>query len=263
MGSGVVIGGIALAVIFVAASSMAWAFVRDRARRKNRGVLTRWPIPQVPVQEIDPVFAPGPLGPSIETEALLIAGVDLIRVVGSTSDTEAWILAVLSKRARLMFEFGTASGRTAYLWARNSPADARVVTLTLKPEHVREYQRQSGDADFDVRNALQESAFTTFYYTGTPVESKVIQLYGDSKTLDETPWAGQCDLVFIDGSHARSYVESDSRKALRLVRSGGLVLWHDYRGPRLPGVFAALNMLAKELPLKLIAGTSLVVYRAP
>ena len=260
---GVIIGGIALALILVGALSMAWAYVRDRARRKNRGVFSRWPIPEIPVRELDPVFEPGPLGPRLESEAVLIAGTDLLRVVGSTSDVEAWILAALSKRATLMFEFGTASGRTAYLWARNSPDNARVVTLTLRAGDIPTYKRAEGDAEFDVRNALEESRFETYYYSGTPVEPKITQLYGDSKEFDESPWAGQCDLVFVDGSHALSYVQSDSRKALRLVKPGGIVIWHDYRGPRLPGVFQGLNALARELPLRHVAGTSLVVYRAP
>jgi hypothetical protein len=65
------------------------------------------------------------------------------------------------------------------------------------------------------------------------------------------------DLVFVDGSHARSYVESDSRKALRMVRPGGIVFWHDYSGPRrTPGVFASLNALAREMPLVHIGGTT-------
>lgn len=259
----VIVGAIALALVFVAALSMAWAYLRDRARRKNRGILRPWPIPQIDVGELDEVFRRGPLGPTLDTEVSMIAGVDLVRVPGSTSDVEAWILAVLSKRARLMFEFGTAVGRTAYLWARNSPPDAKVITLTLRAEDADVYQRDARDAESDVRNALSEASPAVFYYSGTAVQSKISQLYGDSKTFDESPWAGQCDLVFVDGSHALSYVESDSRKALRLVRPGGLVLWHDYRGPRLPGVFRALNALARELPLRAVAGTSLVAYRRP
>lgn len=250
---------IVLALILIATLAMSWAYLRDRARRKGRNVLTRWPIRQIPVQELDPVFRPGPLGPTPDAEATIVSGA----VVGGTSEIEAWILAVLSKRARLMFEFGTATGRTAYLWARNSPPDATVVTLTLRGEDVGEYQRAPGDSDSDVRRALAESIFSTFYYSGTPVESKVVQLFGDSKTFDESPWAARCDLVFVDGSHARSYVESDSRKALRLVRPGGLILWHDYRGARVPGVYQALNALARELPLRHVAGTSLVAYRCP
>jgi predicted O-methyltransferase YrrM len=240
-----------------------WAYFRDRARRKQQTVFSNWPIRRVTVQELDPIFRPGTLGPTLETEVHLIAGVELLPIVGGTSDLEAWILAVLSKRARLMFEFGTATGRTAYIWARNSLPDANVVTLTLRPNERSAYAREAGDAASDVRTALEESRFSTFYYSNTPAASKVVQLYGDSKRVDVRRWEGQCDLVFVDGSHARSYVASDSRQALRLVRPGGLVLWHDYRGPRIPGVYEALNELARELPLIHIAGTSLVAYRRP
>jgi hypothetical protein len=49
-----------------------------------------------------------------------------------------------------------------------------------------------------------------------------------------------------------------------MVQPGGLVLWHDYRGPRRAGgVFRALNELARERPLVRLEGTSLVAYRAP
>jgi predicted O-methyltransferase YrrM len=253
-----------LLLLVVALAMMpTWAYLRARAQRKQQNVFSKWPIQRVSVQEVDSVFRPGALGPTLDTEVQLIGGIELFPIVGGTSDLEAWILAVLSKGAHLMFEFGTATGRTAYLWARNSPADAKVVTLTLGPDEVASYHRQAGDADLDVQNALEESKFTSFYYSDTPVASKVVQLYGDSKTFDERPWEGQCDLVFVDGSHARSYVQSDSRKALRLARPGGLVLWHDYRGPEISGVYETLNELAREVPLVHIARTSLVAYRLP
>lgn len=240
------------------------SYLRRRAQRRQRNVFSRWPIRSVPLADIDPVFGAGDLGPTLDTEVRLVGGADLMNIVGATTDVEAWILAVLSKRARTMFEFGTATGRTTYLWAVNSPPDATIITLTLAPDERARYQDAPGDADADRRAALDESRFTRFYYTDTPVAHKVRQLFGDSKSFDETPWADRCDLVFVDGSHARSYVESDSRKALRLVRPGGLVLWHDYRGARaVPGVYQALNELARNQPLRHVRGTSLVVYRKP
>lgn len=240
------------------------SYLRRKAERKQRNVFSRWPIESVDIAAIDDAFAPGPFGPDVSTEVRYLGGADLVTIVGATSDVEAWILAVLAKRARLMFEFGTATGRTAYLWALNSPDDATIVTLTLGPDDVASYQDSSTDAERDRRFALQESQFTSFYYTNTPVAAKVRQYFGDSKAFDEGEWAGKCDLVFVDGSHARSYVESDTQKALRLVRPGGLVLWHDYRGPRaVPGVYEALNALAKSLPLRHVRGTSFVAYRKP
>ena len=240
------------------------SYLRQRARRRQRNVFSRWPIRTVALSEVDDVFATGPLGPSLETEVRFLGGADLLHVVGATTDAEAWVLAVLSRTAMCMFEFGTATGRTAYLWAANSPPGAEVITLTLRPDDLASYRDDARDAEKDRRNAVAESLFTRFYYSGTPVEPKIRQLYGDSKAFDESAWVGKCDLVFVDGSHARSYVESDSRKALHMVRPGGLVLWHDYRGPRaVPGVYQALNALAQEIELVHIARTSLVVHRRP
>ena len=95
-------------------------------------------------------------------------------------------------------------------------------------------------------------------------EAKIEQLYGDSKSFDASPYAERCDLVFVDGSHAYTYVKNDSEKAFAILRPGGIVLWHDYHGPRrAPGVWRALNELSRDLDLVHIAGTSLVAYRKP
>ena len=238
--------------------------VRYKRDKRERGLGRPWHLPQVPVEALDPVFRPGPLGPTLETEVAFVGRFTIKGVTGGTTDFEAWILAVLSKRARLAFEFGTATGKTTYLMARNGPPDGRVVTLTLPPEGVSRYTFESGDDAVATRCALAESAHARFLYTGTCVESRITQLYGDSKDFDEGPYVGQCDLVFVDGSHAYSYVMSDSRKALRMVAPGGIILWHDYRGPRRCGdVYRALNELSREIDLVHVRGTWLVAYRHP
>ena len=257
----------ALAVIAVlalaAALGLGLAQLRHRAVRKQRNLFGEWPIRRVLPEVVDPVLRPGPFGPTRDTEVAFIGRGPYV-VDGGTSDAEAWILAVLAKRARTMFEFGTCTGKTAYLWARNSPPDARVITVTLAPDHLADYRQEATDDPTDVQFALKESSHTEFLYSGTSVAGKVEQLFADSKTLDVSPWAGQCDLVFVDGSHAYSYVVSDSAKALELVAPGGLVLWHDYAGPRhASGVFRALNELAQKIPLVRIEGTTLVAYRKP
>ena len=234
---------------------------RDRAHRKQRNMFGPWPIPQVSLADVDPIFAPGEFGPSLDTEVAFL-GRGALEVPGGTSDAEAWVLAVLAKRARTLFEFGTCTGKTAYLWAVNSAPDARVVTLTLPPQGRTSYARTQEDSAHDTDAALRESEFERFVYTGTKAEPKIEQLFADSKAFDPGPWRTQCDVVFVDGSHAYSYVKSDSEKAIELVKPGGLVLWHDYLGPKhSPGVYRALNELAQRLPLKRIAGTSFVVWR--
>lgn len=217
-------------------------------------------IPSVDVADVHPIFASDDKGVHRETEVNMIGGT----VVGGTSPRESWILAALAKSARRMFEFGTCTGKTTYAWATNSPNDARITTLTLAPDHHDTYGDQAGDDSADVRHALAESAFDDFYYSGTPVEHKVEQLFGDSKQLPTDERAEQYDLIFIDGSHAYSYVQSDTNKALEMLAPGGIVLWHDYRGPRqTKGVYKSLNQLAEKMPLRRISDTSLVYYRKP
>lgn len=235
-----------------------------RARRAG-GAAAASRIRTVPLAAFDPVFAPHPeFGPSLACEVRFV-GRGATRVLGGASDAESWVLAVLAKGARRLFEFGTCTGKTAYLWAVNAPPDARVTTLTLPPDGAAAIALGREDEAYAAYAAVRESVCTEFLYTGTEAEAKITQLFGDSKAFDEAPYADACDLVFVDGSHAYSFVVSDTEKALRMVRPGGVVLWHDYHAdPALvPDVHRGLGELAERLPLVHLEGTTLVAYRRP
>ncbi len=247
----------------VAVVVMSAYIARTRGARKQRGLLRPWPIRKVALDAFDEGFRCGPFGPGLEAEVRFL-GRGNLPVTGGVGDVESWILAVLAKRSRRLFEFGTCTGKTTYLWAANAPADAVVTTLTLAPDQVSDYAPAAGDDAQAAAAAAAESTFDNFLYTGTPEAAKIEQLYGDSKAFDETAYAGRCDLVFIDGAHAYSYVKSDTEKALRMVRPGGLILWDDYHGPRrAPGVWRALNELNHTHDLMHLSGTTLVAYRRP
>jgi hypothetical protein len=254
-------GWIVAALLGIACVVLTVRVLADRAHRKQQGLFGAWPITRIRLHELDPVFTAGAFGPTVATEVAFI-GRGPMMVPGGTSDAEAWVLAVLAKGADCLFEFGTCTGKTAYLWGRNAPENSAIATITLAPSQQHEYVKGPNDTDEDTKFALNESAFDAFLYTGTPTANRVQQLYGDSKQFDETPFLGWADLVFVDGSHAQSYVESDSTKAMRIVKPGGLVLWHDYAGPgHAPGVFAALNALANTVPLRHVDGTTFVMWR--
>lgn len=251
------------AVLLLTSMVLAYRYQGERSRRKQQSGVARWPLPAISLDALDPVFEVGPLGPTLETEVHFV-GRGPIAVPGGTSDAEAWILAVLAKRSNTLFEFGTCTGKTAYLWSRNAAPGAKIVTLTLAPSQQHEYASAPGDSALDARFALDESVFDAFLYSGTAAEGAITQLYGDSKQFDEAPWYDWADVVFVDGSHARSYVESDSRKAMRMVKPGGLVLWHDYAGPKhAPGVFDALNELARTVTMHHVRGTTFAAWRRP
>ncbi len=220
----------------------------------------KWPIAKAAPEDIDSIFKSGDMGPTKETGILFVAN---YRVPGGISDFETWVMCNLAKNAEAIFEFGTCTGKTAWLLAANAP-QATITTLTLHPDDIWSYKVGSVDDAEAGREATEASRFSTFYYQGTDTEKRISQIFCDSKQLDDQPLARKFDLVFVDGSHTRSYVESDSKKALRMVKPGGLVLWHDYRGPRRDkDVFHVLNRLAKKIALVHIEGTCLVAHRAP
>jgi hypothetical protein len=257
-----------LSFLFLCLIITALAFMATAYRRKLYFLIgkdLKWPVRTVTFEAFDPAFARDTFGP--------IPGNCEVQFVGQgdgvhlgTSDVEAWVLTVMAKKAQNMFEFGTCTGHTTYLWARNSPPEAKVVTLTLAPEQIATYQADGSDHPQSFDHAKEASVYTSFRYTGTAVEGKVTQLYGDSKTFDEAPYLGAFDLIFIDGSHALSYVKSDTAKAFRMLKPGGLVFWHDYtplKGRGTIGVYNYLNELSKTLPLVHLNRTTLVAYRAP
>ena len=247
--------------LFIALCGLANYALRERMSRKQRGLFKNWPVPKISVSELDPIFHPGEFGPGIDAEIRYI-GRGNLPVFAGTSDFETWILAALSKNASRIFEFGTGTGRNTYMMAANARQEAEIITLTLHPEGREDYQHETGDNAKGEKAARDEADFSEFFYSDKPESKKITQIFADSKAHDTSPYDGTCDLVFVDGAHTYSYLKNDTQKALRMVKPGGIVLWHDYRGPRkTKDVFRFLNELCAELALKHISGTSLVAYR--
>ncbi len=223
---------------------------------------SRLKLAKIEPKDVDPLLQETGIGPTLDAEVHFV-GAGSGRF-GSTSDTEAWLLAVLAKRSRKIFEFGTATGRTAYLLARNSPADAAIYTITLPIAQQTNYREDTADSA-EATDDAKKGYYDHFLYCGTPVEAKVRQLFGDSKALEEqTLGLASFDLIFIDGSHAYSYIKSDTGKALRMIRPNGVILWHDYRDdlPHLQDVRRYLEELGETHAVRWIRGTSLAYLRA-
>jgi predicted O-methyltransferase YrrM len=175
-------------------------------------------------------------------------------------------LAILAQAAAAnppgssVVEIGTFDGRTTLNLAVNA-AEASVFTLDLPPDERALYALAPGERQY-VDKPQPGARFRDCDPAWQAAARRITQLIGDSATFDWAPYAGRAGLVFVDGSHAYEYVRKDSETAMRLVARGGLVLWHDYG--RWEGVSRALDELEAErnLGLRHIAGTSLVVWRA-
>ena len=234
---------------------------RSRLHRGKRLTKKHF-IAKVPPEKFDSKFSIQDFGYTRDCEVHFIGrSIDL---PGETSDREGFILSVFAKSAKSIFEFGTCSGKTSYLLARNSPEEAIITIITLGPDQLNMYSgMQQIDNSDASESALSESIFKRFVYSGSEVESKIVQLFNDSKCFNEKDYIGKCDIIFIDGSHAYSYVKSDTEKALKMISEGGVILWHDYgsNSGAVEGVTKYLHELSKQLKLFWIEDTSLIAYR--
>jgi predicted O-methyltransferase YrrM len=159
-----------------------------------------------------------------------------------------------------IFEIGTFDGRTALNLAFSSPDSCKILTLDLKPDMNTEYALANGERHM-VEKEMSGARIERYRKTNHQITKKMHQLYGDSARFDFTPYYNSCSLVFVDGSHAYDYVLSDTREALKMVKKGGIIIWHDYG--IWDGVTKALEEIENKdkLGLKNVGGTSLVYWR--
>ena len=67
------------------------------------------------------------------------------------------------------------------------------------------------------------------YYLEAGLGYRVCQIYSDSREWDIHNYPpGFFDTALLDGGHSEEVVLSDTNKACQLVRSGGLIMWHDF-----------------------------------
>ncbi len=148
---------------------------------------------------------------------------------------------------RRHLEFGTWEGFGASLCARN--CDAEIWTLNLPNGEPR---ADGGPAYSTVRDAAQAAAigavvpyeidaegrpiyqtdageFIGWRYRADGFSARVHQILADSTNWDSSEFAdGFFDTILIDGGHIPKVVRADTEQALRLLRPGGLMIWHDF-----------------------------------
>jgi hypothetical protein len=146
-------------------------------------------------------------------------------------------------KPNLIFEIGTFIGATTRLLALNSPTDCNIITL-------------------DLPNSLTAHEVGEKFLS-TPEKNKIKQVSGDSKKFDYSPWQNKCDIVWVDGNHDYDFMVSDTNSALKLVKKGGWILWHDYRLTSWwSGVTRHLRELKKTYPdLVHFKGTSIAALQ--
>ena len=172
----------------------------------------------------------------------------------SLGPTERLVLQALvaGRGVRTAFEIGTYDGGTTAVLAEALPDDGRVVTLDLPADA---FNRTQSPEDLDGAHVGER-------WRASSAAGKVEQIRCDSLRFDPTPWAGRCDLVLVDGAHDLEHGRQDTRTALRLVRSGGIVVWDDFT-PYWTGLVRGIVEGVDGGPLARLAGTDLGVLVSP
>ena len=224
-----------------------------RAFVKHLSTLLGWPYPalkaSVPKCKLIDIWPPDGVCRLMAPEA----------ADGNVSLVELHCMNALVIRHHPMriFEIGTFDGRTSLNMIANAPEGAHLWTLDLPQENVDTtiYRLDEGEKAY-VRKAGSGARFLE-----SSLQHRITQIYADSAHYDPQELTGVMDMVFVDGSHSFDYVLSDTRLALRLLRTGGVIIWHDYDGVW-PDVTCALNKIFCETPrlrsMKSIGGTTLV-----
>ena len=176
---------------------------------------------------------------------------------GGVSVNELMMLClfVRHRQPQRLVEIGTADGRTTINLALHSPQNAEIFTFDLPPE-APQAALESGP-DFRQLHIPQ----TGNLFSQHPSGAKIRRILHDSTTFDWTPYQRSIDFVFIDGAHDLGSIRKDTENALRVVRPGGTIFWHDYNNPVVPDVTAWLNELGHRHPVKWINETTLAYLK--
>jgi predicted O-methyltransferase YrrM len=156
----------------------------------------------------------------------------------STSLADSYCLALLAQTygSQQILEVGTSFGQTALLFALNTPAHSQITTLDIQ----------------------RDNPTVGVHFQKHPLHHKIVQKFSTLPALEKSLTPHSFDLIFIDGDHSYQGVLQDTECALRLIRSGGLICWHDYVFKYRRSVVKALDQLRQQngLNIKKIAYTN-------
>ena len=194
------------------------------------------------------------LFPGIETVTFMVVNGFMRTTNMSVTVLELNALLAMMRHAgaHRVVEIGTYDGGTTVNLAANLPESGCVFTVDLPPSFDR--YELSASSFYDNRSA---SAQIGRQFLGSKYAQRITQVLEDSATVDYAKLGGAMDMFFIDGCHDYAYVKHDSEQAFRIVRPGGLVVWHDYG--MIEDVSRYVDELARAREINVVQGTRLAV----
>jgi predicted O-methyltransferase YrrM len=177
-------------------------------------------------------------------------------------------------------EFGTWQGYGTCLCLENSAATVWTINLPdgeTKADGTWAYgHRVTGQTDTPpgavtanygqdeqgprIYHRTDAASYIGHFYREKNLGHRVCQIYCDTRMWDTSAYPPDFfDSVLVDGGHEPGVVVSDTRKALSVLRPGGMILWHDFcplpeireQFASVRGVTAGIETLLPELKAQL------------
>ncbi|MDD1679687.1 MAG: class I SAM-dependent methyltransferase [Methanomicrobiales archaeon] len=141
-----------------------------------------------------------------------------------------------------MIEFGVNEGITALSVLQNIPSIKHYVGIDVPPDYKFEIPAQQSERPEEPGKLVKSD----------PRFELVIRPAGIR---------GLFDVAFIDADHGYSAVRKDYEIAKRLVRTGGMIIFHDYNNPTVEVTQALDDLFRSGSDINSVAGTWLAFER--
>jgi hypothetical protein len=168
---------------------------------------------------------------------------------------ELFTLAALTRAVNpsLCLEIGTYDGRSALAIAANCSPQARVMTMNLPPNYLRDHPDENHVVDVQLSAKVKSGE----RWSGRGESHRIEQIFANSLEFDFTS-IGHPQFIFIDGAHDQRSVESDTENAFHIIdRRKSVIVWHDARDYGVRPVLKALYR--RGYPLCIVEHTNIAM----
>jgi predicted O-methyltransferase YrrM len=146
----------------------------------------------------------------------------------NAQETAILVALVNSVAPRIAIEFGCNQGITAKRLLDNVPTLQKYIGIDVPADHVPTLTCQSSEVPIVAGHAAAtDERFSVYLAPSITIGPEQLE---------------PCDAIFVDGDHSYEAVLHESRLARELIRSPGIVVFHDYGNPAVE-VTRALNQL--------------------
>ena len=171
--------------------------------------------------------------PQVEIKPAVIDWTGLPKRYMNPGELETLVALIGSVSPRVVVEFGINTGRTAKAILREVLGIEQYIGYDVMPGYVTEKKVQRKEVPALAGEMVKDDPRVTVWVSKN-----------GSHDFDRIP---PCDVVFIDGDHSRAGVEHDTQLARAAVRSGGLIIWHDYHDLGTVDVREVLDEMAGDI----------------